>query len=142
MKKWKLIRIGLIVLVAVGSLFTPLEMQERSPIDWTDLAIIFALIPVGLLFVVGIHAANPLSAKVWEKPDWDRNFLNFKDPVQFFHFGAFVMVAQGVATLCRVLFSNVHIYPETLLPLVMGVSTLLGVHITMLVFRAKFKEST
>lgn len=140
--KWKLLRIGLIVFIAASSLFTPLEPQAKPPIGWTALGAIFIFIPVGLLLLVGIQAVNPLSAKVWRKPNWNLNPFNFRDPVQFFYFGAYIMLAQGVVTLCRFPFSKAPFYPESLIPLVMGVGMLLGVQIIMLAFRSKYSEDT
>ncbi len=142
MSKWKLLRIGLIVFVAVSSLFTPLEPQAKPPIGWAELGAIFIFIPLGLLFVIGIQAVNPLSAKVWRKPDWNLNPFNLRDPVQFFYFGAFLMLAQGIVTLCRFPFSNASFYPESLIPLVMGVGMLLSVQIIMFAFRSKYCENT
>jgi hypothetical protein len=142
MGKWKLLRVGLVVFVAVSSFFVPLGPQAKPPIGWGALAIIFLFIPLGLLFVIGIQAVNPLSAKVWRKPDWNLNPINFKDPVQFFHLGAYVMLTQGVVTLCRIPFAEVPFYPEALLPTVIGVGVLLGIQVVMLAFRKKYSEHT
>ncbi|HUO44928.1 MAG TPA: hypothetical protein VMT94_08495 [Burkholderiales bacterium] len=142
MNKWKLLRVGLISFVALSSFLVPLGPQAKPSIDWSTLAIIFLFIPIGLLFVIGIQAINPMSAKVWHKPNWNLNPMNFKDPVQFFHLGAYVMLAQGIVTLCRISFSNVLFYPEALLPIVMGVGMLFGIQIVMLVFRKKYSEYT
>ena len=142
MSKWMLIRIGIIAIVAVSSLFTPLLPQAIPPIDWNTLIIILIFIPFALLFVVGIQAVNPFSAKVWRKPDWNLNPLNFKDPVQFFHFGAYILLVQGGVTLCRIYFLEVPFYPGVLFPLVMGIGTLLGIQIIMLIFRSKYSENT
>ncbi len=142
MNKWKLFRIVLIALVGVVSLFTPLKQQVQPQIYWNELAIIFICIPVVLLFVVGIQAINPYSAKVWRKPNWNINPLNFRDPVHFFHFGAYVMLVQGIITSLRVSFSTVTFYPEAMIALVMGVSILIAVHLIMLAYRSKYREST
>ena len=142
MSKWKLLRLGLILFVALSSFFVPLGPQAKPQIDWGALALIFLLIPVALVFMIGIQAINPMSAKVWRKPNWNLNPINFKDPVQFFHLGAYVMLAQGIVTLCRILFAKVPFYPEALLPAAMGVGMLLGIQIVMLTFRKKYSEHT
>ena len=142
MNKWKLFRIGLIVFVAVSSFFAPFGPQAKPTIDWNTLVVIFFFIPIALLFVVGIQAANPFSAKAWRKPDWNLNPLNFRDPVQFFHLGAYAMLGQGIVILCRIPFSNVPFYPEVLLPMIIGIGILLGIQIIMLVFRSKYSKNT
>ena len=142
MNKWKLLRVGLILFVAVSSFFVPIGPQVKPPIDWRVLGIIFLFIPIAILFVFGIQVINPMSAKVWRKPDWSLNPINFKDPVQFFHLGAYLMLAQGIVTLCRIPFSNVHFYPGVLIPTAMGVGTLIGIQMVMLAFRKKFSDNT
>ena len=142
MSKWKLLRMSLIVFIAVSSLFAPLEPQVKPPIGWPVLGAIFIFTPFGLFLVIGMQSVNPLSAKVWRKPDWDINPFNFRDPVQFFYFGAFLMLAQGIVTLCRIAFTKAPFYPESLIPLVMGLGMLLGVRIIMFAFRSKYSENT
>ena len=69
MSKWKLLRISFIVFIAVSSLFAPLEPQVKPPIGWPVLGAIFIFTPFGLFLVIGMQSVNPLSAKVWRKPD-------------------------------------------------------------------------
>ncbi|MCP4607903.1 MAG: hypothetical protein GY845_04215 [Planctomycetes bacterium] len=140
MNKWKWIRSGLMTLMMVASLFMPLEPQVKPPMDWSTLAIIFVFIPFGLLFVIGIQAFNPLSVKVWKKPNWNLNPMNFRDPVQFFHFAAYLMLAQGFITILRLPFSNNVFHPGVLIPLVMGVGLLIGVQMITLIFKSKYSE--
>jgi hypothetical protein len=141
MSTWKKIRIGIIVIAAATAFFLPVELHEEPSMNWTELVILFVFVPIGLLFIIGIQAVNPFSAKEWKKPDWDMNFLNFTDPVPFFHFGAYIMLVQGAVMLCRLPFENAQFHPESFMSLLMGVSVLLGVQIIMLVFRSKYKRS-
>jgi hypothetical protein len=140
MSKWKMFRLGLILFVAVSSLFVPLGPQAKPPITWGALGIIFLSIPIGFLLIIGLQAVNPMSAKVWCKPNWDANPLNFKDPVQFLHLGAYVSLGQGVVTLCRLPFAGVPFYPEALVSVVMGSGILLGIQIIRIAFRSKFER--
>lgn len=142
MNKWKLLRFALISIVVVASFFTPLEPQAKPPIDYFALLVIFLFCPIGLLFVIGIQFINPQSQRVWNKPAWSLNPINFGDPVQFFHLGAYVMLAQGVVTIIRIVTIGIPIYIEAFIPLVMSGSILLGVKLVMLVFRSKYREST
>ena len=142
MSKWKLLRVALIGIAIIGSFTIPLEPQAVPPIDYIALLVIFLFCPVGLLFVLGIQAANPKSEKTWNKPAWELNPLNFSDPIQFFHLGAHIMLVQGVVTLFRISLSGVPFYIEAYVPLVMAGGILLGVKLVMLVFRSKFSENT
>ncbi|MEI8645502.1 hypothetical protein P4S60_07790 [Pseudoalteromonas sp. Hal040] len=142
MNKWKFLRIALISIVAVSSLFSPLEPKVNLTINWSALGVIFVFSFLALLFVVGMQVVNPLSAKVWHKPDWNRNPFSLKDPIQFFHLAAYIMFAQGAVVLFRLLFSNIPFYLESLVPLVIGAGVLIGIIIGMLLFKVKYAENT
>lgn len=142
MSKWKLLRIALISFVVVASFFMPLEPQAEPPIDYLALLVIFMFFPVGLFFVIGIQALNPKSQKVWHKPAWNLNPFNFKDPVHFFHLGAYIMFAQGIVTLLRIALTKTPLYIEAYVPLVMGGAILLWLKLVMLIFRSKYRENT
>ena len=140
MNVWSLIRVVLVLLASVMSFFVPLEPQSQPPITWLALAAIFVFCPLGLLFVLGIQVVNPWSAKVWRRPSWMLNPFNFREPLQFFHLGAYVCLAQGIVILGRAAFSSTPFYVEALLPLVMGLGILAGVRIATVVFRSKVER--
>jgi hypothetical protein len=141
MNKSKFFRIALITCVAVLSLFTPLEPKANPAINLSALGVIFVFTILALLFVVGMQVVNPLSAKVWHKPDWNRNPFNLKDPIQFFHLAAYIMFAQGAVVLSRLLFSNIPFYLESLVPLVIGAGVLIGIKLAMHLFKVKYPEN-
>ena len=141
MNVWSLVRIGLVLFVAMSSLFLPLEPQAKPPISWRDLAVIFVPCPLGLLLVFTVQAKNPHSANVWRRPSWKLNPFNFRNPLQFFHLGAYVGITQGVFTLVRVAYSSTPFYAEALLALVMGLGVMAGVYIAMVVFRSKVERA-
>jgi len=142
MNKWVLLRLCLIFIVVIASFFAPLEPQAVPSIDYFALLVIFLFCPLGMLFVIGIQAINPESQKAWKKPAWNLNPLNVYDPVQFFHFGAYVVLVQGFVTILRIYAEKVPFYIEAYVPLVMGAGILFGIKLVMLVFRSKFREST
>ncbi len=141
MNKWKFLRIALISCVAVSSLFTPLEPKVNLAINWSTLGVIFVFSFLALLFVVGMQVVNPLSAKVWHKPYWNRNPFSLKDPIQFFHLAAYIMFAQGAVVLSRLLFSSITFYLESLVPLVIGGGVLIGIKLAMHLFKVKYAEN-
>lgn len=137
MNIWALIRVALVLFTAVATFFVPLGPQAKPPISWPALAAIFVSCSLGLLFVFGIQAINPQSAKVWRRPSWALNPFNFQEPLQFFHLGAYVGLADGIVTFARVAYSSTPFYAEALVPLVIGLGILVGLQITMVVFRSK-----
>lgn len=135
---WKSIRIGVILLTAIASFFSPLGPQAQPPISWGVLAVIFAFCPVGLFFVIGLQTVNPWSSKIWHQPSWALSPFNFREPLQFFHLVAYVCLAQGLIVLARVLVSPIHLYAEAFVPLTMGVGLLVGLKIVVIVFQSRF----
>lgn len=142
MNKWKFLRIALISFIAVSSLLTPLEPKVNLAINWSTLGVIFVFSFLAILFVVGMQVVNPLSAKVWHKPDWNCNPFSLKDPIQFFHLAAYIMLVQGAVVLFRLLLSSIPFYLESLVPFVIGAGALIGIKLAMLFFRVKYAENT
>ena len=142
MNKWKFLRIALISFIAVSSLLTPLEPKVNLAINWSTLGVIFVFSFLAILFVVGMQVVNPLSAKVWHKPDWNCNPFSLKDPIQFFHLAAYIMLVQGAVVLFRLLISSIPFYLESLVPFIIGAGALIGIKLAMLFFRVKYAENT
>lgn len=141
MNTWLYFRVGAILLVAIAGCFVPLGAHAAPPIDWDALFIIFGACAIGLPLVLGVQRFNPQSAKVWSRPSWMANPLNFRDPIQFFHFGAYLSIAQGLVVLIRMVLTSVPFYVEALVPLAMGLGILLGIRITLGLFASKFASS-
>lgn len=140
MRVWLIVRWALITASAVGAFFVPLGPQASPPIGWSALLAIFAFCPIGLLFVLGLQVINPRSAKAWLHPSWHLNPFNFRQPLQFFHLGAYVCLAQALVVLVRLVVSQTSFYIEALVPLAMAAGVLLGLKLVMLVFRAKIER--
>lgn len=140
MRAWVIVRWALIAASAIGTFFVPLGPQARPPIGWGALLAIFAFCSVGLAFVLGLQAINPRSAKLWLRPSWQLNPFNFRQPLQFFHLGAYVCLAQALVVLARLAVSQVSFYVEALVPLAMAIGVLLGLQFVTLVFRAKIER--
>jgi len=103
------LRIGLLVaFFALGIIFPYNEFRidelaDAVPVGIPVLVIgmcILAILfpPLALIFVIGIQAFNPFSAPLWTKPSWRSNFLNLRDPLHFFHFGAFAVLAGAAGS--------------------------------------------
>ena len=140
MNFWVWLRVAAAIFVAISACISPLEQRAKPPLDWLTLLGIFAFIPVAIVLVVGFQRLNRYSAKIWTRPSWSTNPFNFRDPIQFFYFGAFLSTVGGIVTLLRALVAAGSLYPEELIPLAMGVGVWLGVKLTILLNPAKFSH--
>ena len=134
---WLYVRVGLLVFVVISSFLVPLQPHAVPRITWSSLAVIAVFCPLALLFLLWFQVVNPRSAKVWRPPSWCLNPFTFKEPLQFFHLAAYICLAQGAVTVGRLLFLQVPFYVEALVPLVMGIGVLIGVRLSMAIFRSK-----
>jgi hypothetical protein len=97
-------------------------------------------VPFMLLLVVGFQAFNPFSARRWTKPTWFSNPFNLRDPLQFFHMGAYHFLAGGLGALLSVPFRGIIALPMALLLLACGAGVLLGIQLCIATLRWKFKN--
>lgn len=68
---------------------------------------------IGLQFIIGLQAFNSMSAKTWSRPNWKHNPFNFKQPLQFSHFGGWFMLAGSIPYLPEIIgaIKNVCFWP-------------------------------
>ena len=146
MSIWRKIRIVVLALFfAQGLLCTSSDFEaisESIPLALgMGLVIVpIVLIPLGLLLVIGVQYINPFQDKQWTAPSMDSNFLNFKNPVHFFHAGGYFFAAAGLGMIVGAFYqgaSNV-IFGFGLLSGSIGL--LLGVKLCVKVYRKKFAE--
>lgn len=125
MTAWLYVRLAVILVVLAIGCFTPLRPHAWLPITWVTLFVVVGVCAVGLPLLLGVRGSRPLGAK----PSWTSNPLNLRDPVQFFHLGAYLSIAQGVGGVVRMLLNSVPLYAEALVPLALGGGILLGIKI-------------
>jgi hypothetical protein len=142
MNKWTYLRMALILFVGISSLFVPLGPQAAPPIEWGALLIIFVGSFVGIVLVLGFQVLNPRSVKTWHRPSWSLNPFSFREPLQFFHVGGYVCLAQGLVTIVRIAVSSVPFYVEALVPLVMAVAIFIGLQLVMVLFASKINHGS
>jgi hypothetical protein len=135
---WMWFRLAAIVVVLFASCFSPLGSRASPPLAWYVPIMIFAFCPIAMAILFGVQRINPRSAKVWHRPSWTRNPFNFRDPIQFFHFGAIITIAQGVVVLARVSLTSFPFYVEALVPLAMGLGVWVGIRVVEALYRSKF----
>ena len=138
-KKWLWIRLAV---VGVGALSGPSSLwgMSESDIDWGTCLIVFSFCTLGMVFVIGIQAANPLSAPRWRKPRWTINPFLFKEPLQFFHLAAFHFLAAGLSACAAIPFIGWKAAPYAVFFLAMGGGAWAGVSLSMVLFRKKMVD--
>ena len=137
---WVWFWLAAIILVFIAGCFVPLGPRANPPLAWYEPIVIFVFCPITMGVVFGVQRANPLSAKIWRRPAWTNNPFNFRDPVQFFHFGAIITIAQGILVLARVSLTSFPFYIEVLVPLAMGLGMWVGVRVAVALYLSKFED--
>lgn len=142
---WFRIRIGLIAVTFVMGLFSAreeiseLEQLPASALRFTAMHLGFGilLMPLMLLFVIGIQATNPLSDKTWTRPTHSSNPLRLGNPLLFFHFAAYVFGASGLGVAVSALWNGPYAAAIGLLLIAGAGSVLAGLRLSMWVFKDK-----
>lgn len=137
---WLVVRCVLIAVSAVSTFFVALGPQAKPPIDWGSLLAIFAFFSVSIPILLGIQINSSRLTTLWLRPSWCLNPFNFRQPLQFFHLGAYVCLSQAFIVLVRLAVSEVSFYVEALVPLAMAAGVLLGLQLVMWVFGAKIER--
>jgi len=68
----------------------------------------------------------------------ESNPFNFKDPLHFFHLGAFHILATAVGSFISVFFQNPKFWFTVLLYFFAGVGTWLGVQLCQIAYKKKY----
>jgi hypothetical protein len=126
----------------VLALFGPVAPLVEPQMSWLTVGAIFAVFPVAMLVGFGVLFILRGPRFEWQPPSWDKNPFNFAHGEQFFHLGAFVMLASGGAMLARTLFTAGKITPDTLAPISMGIGVWLGLRLLTAAYRRQARNGT
>jgi hypothetical protein len=88
-------------LVAVSAIAAGWTLPEEEPTTFDSGSLIgLGIVSIGALlgtvFLVGMQAANPSSAKVWERPSWKLAPFDVTQPLLMLHLYATVVLAVAV----------------------------------------------
>jgi len=83
---------------------------------------------------------NKKSAESWEHPSWNENPFQMKQPIQFFHLGAWLFITSSIVSVLLTWSKSSKYILDALMPLFIGVGLLIGVHLSRLLFRRKFRN--
>ena len=147
MSIWRKVRIAIVIVSFVQGLFIPFFIKE-TPFE--DIPIIFSLIltvlpllffPFALIMIMSVQSINPFQNKQWTLPDWDSNFLDFKNPLQFFHTAAYFIAASNIGLILASFFSNSSYLAMGLGGISGCAGILLGVKLCTKVFSNRFQPN-
>jgi hypothetical protein len=137
---WLYIRLGLIIASASLCLWRgPVSAHAEPPIDTHAIAIGLLFGIFGLQFVLAMQFINKRSPESWQLPSWKTNPFQFKQPIQFFHFGAWLFIASSFVTTLLTWLRNPKFILDALMPLFIGIGLLLGVQLSRFLFRSKYR---
>ncbi|NGN97620.1 hypothetical protein G5S52_08040 [Grimontia sp. S25] len=139
---WLYVRLIFIAAGVVSQLFvSPNGATEAPPVMWQFVPVAFIFGIVGLQFIIGIQAFNPMSAKVWLRPAWKYNPFSLKQPLQFFHFGGWFILAGSLPYLPAALEGSEESMFLAATPAAFGLGMLVGVRLSVLIYRRKFAHA-
>lgn len=142
MQNWTIIRVVLIGAAFLISAFGGQDQSESEQIPAVFLLIVLVVGVIGLPFIMGIQRVNPWSAKVWRYPTWSANPFQLREPLQFFHFGGYFMLATGIGPLLNQLAMGLPLHSSSSsMPVVFGAGLLIGVQICTRLYKSKMARS-
>jgi hypothetical protein len=99
-RRWLFARLGLCLVGVIQSPFLMDSMPDDfSKSSWPFFVEMWAMVSVGILIVVGFQKINPKMDTPWEAPSWTRCPFVLKQPLQFFHFGAWYLMSAEIGSL-------------------------------------------
>jgi hypothetical protein len=143
LSKWMAVRIvGIAAVVAAApSLYNSMrsEFAGQSP-SWTFVVAILGITALAIPFVLSLQSMNPFSKTPWSRPSWSSNLFDLRQPLQSIHYSAWLFVALGLSLAVY----TAWIDSKNLLfvlPLLIGAGALVGVKLSMLLFRSKLSDA-
>ena len=140
MSKWCMARIGLITLSVIIFLIDTIiaEPAKHVFVNWRVILLSFIFTATALPLLVAVQLKAPYVDDKWTLPNFDSNFLQFGDPLHFFHLVGFLMVFAGISETTVNLARNNIIY-EGVLKIMLGIGLFLGVKISVKLCSHKYK---
>ena len=144
-RKWFWIRLAFyllsfVVYMIFGGEIARAWTSQGAHTPWFTLAgMVFALvlIPFSLLLVISFQTINPLSDKVWSRPDHYSNPLRLRNPLPFFHFAGYAVIAVGCGVLVSSLWQGICAAIEGAWYFLAGLGILFGVWLSMKLCKSK-----
>jgi hypothetical protein len=146
MSFWRKVRIAEIAVFFIGGLLLPF-INPETPLKETGAFVSAIVILLPLLFsppaivmVISVQSINPFQNRQWTLPDWDSNFLNLRNPLHFFHAGAFFIAFSSIGTILASFFSDLSYLIAGLGGLSGSAGMLIGVKLCTKICSKKFQS--
>lgn len=123
-------------LIVFGFVTSLVVAQPVSDNQLPNPLIFLGLVPVMLIFVLGIQFINPKSGSTWQPPSWWVNPFNFSQPYQFFHLAFYFFLASGVGLIISSTYSASSL-KYGLCQLAMGLGGITGIKIAKYIYARK-----
>ena len=121
------------------------EFDELPPsFAWIlGACILFSLLvtPFMVAAVIAFQSINPFSADQWERPSHYANPLNLSNPLYFFHFASFAIMAQGAGCIATSIIGGVPQFLYGVVGVVGGLACQAGVKLSMKWCKKKMPEA-
>ena len=99
-RRWLFVRLGLCLVGLVQPAFIMDSLPDDfSKPSWTFFVAMWAATCIGIMVIVGFQKLNPRMDTPWESPSWIRCPFVLKQPLQFFHLGAWYFISVGIGSL-------------------------------------------
>ena len=144
--RWFKIRIALLGVAFVSGIFVPNQQIEELR-DMPQLALVVIVVaifaamvatPFAIVLLVGLQTTNPMSDKIWVRPNHQANPFHFGNPLLFFHFAAYLGVACGIGAIVGSPWFGRYAAMRGLVGILFSLMVLAGVRLSIRVFHRKF----
>jgi hypothetical protein len=121
------------------------DMENNFVISFDNILILILLVPIIAFPIIllpqfGRSATKKGSLEKWEKPSWNLNPFQWKQPLQFFHLGGFCFIAAGLVGIFRSLVYGPSMLFFNLFTLSGGLGVLLSVMLAQKLYAEKFNK--
>ncbi len=97
--------------------------------------------PLMLAAVMFFHSVTPWSDPYWTPPTHQDNPFRLGNPLRFFHFAAFQVMATGLGIAIAAPWTRVDLLVIGVITILGGASTLVGVHLAMRLCKHKLRPT-
>ena len=133
---WRYIRI---LFISTGIINGFQIHKDQFPLPWVFSLIVLIVIPLMILAVVAMNAKR--LPRFWNLPQWDTNpFLLRSEPFQILHVIAWQAIVCGVVGYLLLPWTGILSAGQATVSIAAGVSFLLGIYLSVRVFRKRFRD--
>ena len=141
MNIWPVIKIALIIIATVGSVFDTSYAEVGNKLGWEPVVaglLFFPFIVLVGAFVLKVIFRRKLDIEV---PSWRSNPLDFSHPEHFFHLVGMVMLISGVGGLVANYFRSGELFPVLFAPGALGLGVLIGIWLLNVIYANQSESS-